>query len=232
MSRKTRLGLALGLGAAAVAVPVVGGRKFNSWQRTWGATEDERLRAMPGDELVDDPEYLTTRAITVDAGPEDIYPWLVQMGYQRGGLYSYDFLDRLFGFLDAPSAKVILPEWQGLQPGDEIPIGRGGNFPVKDLKKDEFLLLAGEAEDGSTWTWSTALYPTGDGRTRLVTRNAGMGGAFHHRFIMAGMDLAAFIMVRRWLQVLKQRAEGLQAERAEAVVKDAAPPGREPAGVE
>lgn len=232
MFNKGRLGLALGLGAAAVAVPVIGGRKLRSWQRTWGATESETLRAMPGDELVDAPEYLTTRAITIDADPEDIYPWLAQMGYQRGGLYSYDFLDRLFGFLDAPSAKEVLPEWQDLKQGDEIPIGRGGNFPVKDLKKGEFLLLAGETEDGSTWTWSTAIYPAGEGRTRLVTRNAGMGGAFHRRFVMAGMDVAAFIMVRRWLQVLKQRAEGLHAERAAAALEEPTRPGREPVGVE
>ena len=56
------------------------------------------------------------------------------MGYRRGGLYSYDWLDRLFGYLDAPSADRILPEWQLLAAGDEIPIGRGGGLPVRAIE--------------------------------------------------------------------------------------------------
>ena len=224
MLRASRLQLLVG--SLAAAVTLTGAfRKFDGWQRRWGATNDELLRILPGDERVPDPPYLTTRAITVNADPEDIYPWLVQMGKGRGGLYSFDFLDRLFGILDAPSSKVILPEFQDLKAGDEIPVGRGGNFPVADLKKDEFLLLAGEA-DGAAWTWSTALYPTGNGGTRIVTRNTGKGGAFDRKVFMGLMDVAAFIMVRRWLQVLKQRGEWLHAERqlereSERVVADA-----------
>lgn len=168
---------------------------------------------MPGDDFVSEPDYLTTRAITVNAPPEAIYPWLVQMGKGRGGLYSYDFLDRLFGFIDAPSSKVILPQFQHLKPGDAIPLGRGAGFPVLDLKKDEYLLLGG-TQDGFGWTWCTALYPADDGTTRLVTRNwgGGLGGNWKGRIGMFVMDLAAFIMVRRWLVVLKGRAEGLAAE--------------------
>ncbi len=198
---------------AALALPLLYRRAFTPWQRHWGATVDEQLRVMPGDDFVLAPDYVTTRAITVDAPPEAVYPWLVQMGYQRGGLYSYDFLDRLFGFLDASSSKVILPQFQDLQPGGEIPVGRGKPFPVKDLKKDEYLLLAGE-EDKFRWTWSTALYPTGDGQTRLVTRNMSSGGGrgLTHRVMLFGIDLAAFIMVRRWLKVLKGRAETLYWE--------------------
>lgn len=212
MNRKHLSALA-SAAAAVVALPLVYRRAFTPWQRHWGATSDEQLRVMPGDDFVLAPDYVTTRAITVDAPPEAIYPWLVQMGYQRGGLYSYDFLDRLFGFLDAPSAKEILPQFQDLKPGDEIPLGKGQPFPVKDLKKDEYLLLAGE-QDGMRWTWSTALYPTGDGQTRLVTRNmgSGMGRGFAQRVMLFGIDLAAFIMVRRWLQVLKGRAETLYWE--------------------
>src|SRR6188508_436623 len=180
----------LTLGGATIS----GMRKFDRWQKHWGATDDELLRRMPGDELVPDPDYAVTRAITVEAEPSDIFPWLVQMGYRRGGLYSFDFLDRLFGILDAPSAKTILPELQDLKPGDVIPVGKGGDFPVADLRKDEFLLLAGE-DDGAKWTWSTALYREPGGKTRLVTRNRGSGGPFGKRWFMAGMDLAAFIMV-------------------------------------
>jgi hypothetical protein len=191
-------------------------RVFTPWQRNWGATDAERERTMPGDpEAL--PSYLTTRAITVNAPPDAIYPWLVQMGTGRGGLYSWDFLDRLFGFIDEPSSKEILPEFQDLQPGDEIPIGRGANFPVVDLRKDEFLLLGGEPEPGMHWTWVTSLYPQDDGTTRLVTRNTGeWGKGWQARLITPAMDLAAFIMVHRWLHVLKQRAEHLHHERETA----------------
>ena len=212
MDRKQLTAIA-GAATAFAALPLFYKRTFTPWQRNWGATDDEQLRVMPGDDFIIAPDYVTTRAITVDAPPEAIYPWLIQMGYRRGGLYSYDCLDRLFGFLDAPSSKVILPQFQDLKPGDEIPLGKGQPFPVKDLKKDEYLLLAGEQE-GMKWTWSTALYPTGDGQTRLVTRNtgSGMSHAFAKRLMFLGVDLAAFIMVRRWLKVLKGRAEKLYWE--------------------
>ncbi|PWB46946.1 MAG: hypothetical protein C3F10_02915 [Dehalococcoidia bacterium] len=188
-------------------------RWFTPWQRNWGATAEERERPMPGDDFIDKPQYLTTRAITVNARPKDVYPWLAQMGYRRGGLYSFDFLDRVFGFLDGPSTTEILPEFQDLKPGDVIPIGKGGDFPVMDLRPHEFLLLGGETE-GARWTWSTALYPQADGTTRLVTRNTGGGmTSIWSRAAFIGLDLAAFIMVWRWLHVLKQRAEGLRGRR-------------------
>lgn len=188
-------------------------RWFTPWQRNWGATAEEQARAMPGDPPGERPAYFTTRAITVDAPAAAIYPWLVQMGKGRGGLYSYDFLDRLFGFLDAPSSKEVLPEFQELKPGDTIPVGRGADFPVLDVKRDEYLLLGGESE-GTRWTWSTALYPQDDGTTRLVTRNTGdWGSSWTGRLLLIPMDLAAFIMVWRWLHVLKQRAEGLRGRR-------------------
>ena len=90
------------------------------WFGRWGATPDDLTRVMPGDALIANPTHSATHAVTVDAPPEDIWPWLVQMGYQRGGLYSIDWLDRLFGFLDRPSANRVLPEFQILNVGDTI----------------------------------------------------------------------------------------------------------------
>ena len=98
------------------------------WFGRWGATPTDRTRVMTGDGAVVDPTDSATLAITVDARPEHIWPWLVQMGYRRGGLYSYDWLDRLFGYLDRPSADAILPQFQQLAVGDKIPIGRGRDF--------------------------------------------------------------------------------------------------------
>src|SRR5687768_3821664 len=89
------------------------------WMSRWGATASDLKRVMAGDALLPDPMYSGTMAVTINALPEHIWPWLVQIGYRRGGLYSYDWLDRLFGYLDRPSAERILPEWQHLAVGDE-----------------------------------------------------------------------------------------------------------------
>jgi hypothetical protein len=82
------------------------------WHLRWGANDEELRRSMPGDDEIQQPLYTTTRAVTINAQPAEIWPWLVQMGYQRGGLYSYDWLDRLFGILDRPSADRIIPEFE------------------------------------------------------------------------------------------------------------------------
>ena len=93
------------------------------WFGRWGTTPDERTGRMPGDANLANPTHSATHAITIDARAEDVWPWLVQMGYQRGGLYSYDWLDRLFRILDRPSANQVLPEFQRLAVGDRILLG-------------------------------------------------------------------------------------------------------------
>jgi len=125
------------------------------WFVRWGTTPADLSRVMSGDAAIANPTYATTLAITVSARPEDIWPWLVQMGYQRGGLYSYDWLDRLFGYLDGPSSNRILPEFQHLAVGDEIPIGRGGGFPVTAIEPYRTLVLGGKGE-GFQWVWQFA----------------------------------------------------------------------------
>ena len=84
------------------------------WFGRWGTTREDLARVMTGDRFIVNPTHSATHAVTIDAPPEDIWPWLVQMGYQRGGLYSYDWLDRLFGILDRPSANRILPSFSSL----------------------------------------------------------------------------------------------------------------------
>ena len=168
---------------------------------------------MPGDADIEQPTYLTTLAVTVDVRPEHVWPWLVQMGHKRGGLYSYDWLDRLFGFLERPSANAILPEFQQLKAGDEIPIGRRNGFPVRAVVPNQALVLGGEA-DGFTWIWQFGLYPLGDSRTRLVSRNAANVPATAGWWLfMCVLAPAAFIMTRRMLLGIKWRAEALEAAR-------------------
>jgi hypothetical protein len=181
------------------------------WYLRWGATKEELARLMPGDADIPVPTYSTTLALTVDAHPTYIWPWLQQMGFRRGGLYSYDWLDRLFGYLDRPSATDILPEFQHLEVGDEIPLGRGPGFPVKAIEPYRTLVLGG-AGDGFAWTWQFGLYPLDGTRTRLISRNS----VRHPRTVgswlfMRVLEPAAFVMTRRMLLGLKKRAERLAA---------------------
>jgi len=162
---------------------------------------------MPGDRYVTLPSYETTLGVTINTAPAAIWPWLMQLGYRRGGLYSYDWLDRLFGYLDAPSAERVLPEWQRLAVGDEIPIGRGGGFPVKAIEPFRSLVLGGYREDVE-WSWEFAVVPMGIGRTRLISRNrVWIPRSILSWFMMLFIEPAAFLMTRKLLLGIKRRAE-------------------------
>ncbi len=138
---------------------------FRPWQLRWGATANEIKRHMPGDDIVDKPSFNATRAITINASPENIYPWIVQMGVNRAGWYSYDLLDNLA----RPSAKVILPEHQKIQVGTLIPMSPDGKqgLWIKDFKNNEWMLWWDKIGDCS-WAWG--IYSEGEAYSRLVTR--------------------------------------------------------------
>jgi hypothetical protein len=182
------------------------------WFSRWGSTPQELARPMPGDALLPNPTDVTTQTITVNAPPENIWPWLMQMGYQRGGLYSYDWLDRLFGFLDRPSATRILPEFQQLAVGDKIPWdGRGTELTVEVLQPPRALTLSWQA-GGFVWVWQFGLYPIDDRRTRFVSRGTeSVPNNPLWWLFMRISEPAAFIMTRRFLLGVKQRAEALRA---------------------
>ena len=195
------------LAAARVYVLIV-----RPWMQRWGATDADVVRTMPGDADVPDPNYDTTLGVTIDAGPAEIWPWLPQMGYQRGGLYSYDWLDRLFGFLDRPSSTHVLPQWQHLEVGEEIPIGAGAGFPVRAVDPFASLVLGGD-RPGLSWIWEFGLYPVGAKRTRLISRNrARVAPTIGRRLFLAALEPAAFLMTRKMLLGIKERAEKLAAE--------------------
>ena len=176
---------------------------------------------MASDSEVPDASYVANLAVTIDAEPEDVWPWLVQIGFQRGGLYSYDWLDRIFGYLDRPSANHILQQFQQLRVGDVIPIGRGGGFPVKWIEPNRSLVLGGGAA-GFRWTWEFGLYRLGEGRTRLVSRNrARVARSFTSWCLMRLLEPAAFLMTRRMLLGLRQRAERLARARGSGSMRAA-----------
>jgi hypothetical protein len=181
----------------------------------WGATPSDLARVMAGDSLLPGQTYSGTTAVTVNAAPEDIWPWLVQIGYQRGGLYSYDWLDRLFGYLDRPSATRILPEFQHLAVGDRIPLGRGPSWPVGVVEPNRALVLDMRNMGGLDWVWQFGLYPIDDTRTRLVSRSRVRARAVWARLLTHAIEPAGFLMTRRMLLGLKERAEALRATHAD-----------------
>jgi hypothetical protein len=121
-------GVAAAAGTAGVVIP---------WYRRWGRDESEATRSLAGDELIAEVSASDTRAITIAAPPERIWPWLVQMGYGRAGWYSYDRLDA-----DAPSAHEIRPSLQSIAPGDVMPTHPGGGFIVRIVRPNEALVLS------------------------------------------------------------------------------------------
>ena len=181
------------------------------WMNQWGATPSDRAAVMAGDSLLPDWTYSGTTAVTVNARPEHIWPWLVQIGYQRGGLYSYDWLDRLFGYLDRPSATRILPEFQHLAVGDAIPLGRGPSWPVAVVEPNRALVLDMRNLGGLDWVWQFGLYPIDQSRTRLVSRSRVRARAAWARLLTHGIEPAGFLMTRRMLLGLQERAEALRA---------------------
>jgi len=175
--------------------------------RKWGATEAEATRPMPGDDEVKQPMQVTTRAVTVNARAADVWPWLVQMGYRRGGMYSYDWIDRRLGILDQPSANRIIPEFQRLEAGDVIPMGKPPSWPVKAIERNRMLLIVIN-EPNAQVTWCFMLDEIADRQTRLVLR-------VRNRLAMSPLLLLSlpimlpgeFLMVRKMLLGIKQRAE-------------------------
>ena len=183
------------------------------WMSRWGATASELSRVMAGDSLLEELTYSGTMAITINAPPEKVWPWLVQIGYQRGGLYSYDWLDRLFGFLDRPSAIRILPEFQHLAVGDRIPMGQGPSWPVAVVEPPQALVLDMRNTGGLDWVWQFGLYAVDGNRTRFVTRSQVGTRTVLARLMTYAIEPAGFIMTRRMLLGIRERAEALQASR-------------------
>jgi hypothetical protein len=175
---------------------------------TWGATDEEVARALPGDELLADPDVLSTRAVSVDAPPSAIWPWLVQMGSGRGGAYTYDWIENLFG-LDMRSAEEILPQFQDMAVGDVFPLGsKGPSLRVEVLDPERALTLC--STDGN-WVWTFALEPVAGG-TRLVSRNriSTPGASLPERAVsLLVMEPGSLVMERKMLLGIRRRAEGL-----------------------
>jgi hypothetical protein len=189
--------------AVASAGAAIGYVKARAAFRTWGIDPEEAAKVLPGDDLVPEAEAIDTRGIVIDAPPEAVWPWLVQMGYGRAGWYSYDELD-----MNHPSAERLVPELQHVKVGDVFPTHPGGGFEVKVVKAGKALVLYADRElveaqakaareAGPTLSaasanvratgmyldasmpgdfqasWAFVLEPLPEGRTRLIERFRG-----------------------------------------------------------
>jgi len=171
---------------------------YRPWQLNWGATDEEIKRAMAGDEIVPDPTFNATRAVTVNAPAERIWPWIVQMGYRRAGFYSWDILDND----GIPSAERILPEYQNPKVGDLVPLTAKVKILVAVAEPNRRLLLV--TQSPTPWTWSWGLYPIDAHRTRLVSRLRVRLRRLPSRL---WIDAFEIVMMRKCLLGIKRRAE-------------------------
>jgi len=170
----------------------------------WGASDAEVAARLPGDELLEEPDVVTTRAITVDAPASAVWPWLVQMGPSpRGGAYTYDWIENLLG-LGMHSVDRVLPEYQHPQAGDVLAFGANR---MRFERVEEERVLATRSEDGN-WVWSFVLDER-DRRTRLISRNRIRLRSLGARLGMIPMEPGSLAMEARMLRGIKQRAERL-----------------------
>ena len=167
------------------------------WHFYWGASKEEIELSLPGDELVNNPDFIFTRAITIEAKPEKIYPWILQIGYNRAGFYSYDWFDNS----GKRSSERILSHHQNLKNGDTIPISNFVQMTVDTLESDKFLTIG-----HGSWTWY--LNPVDDSSTRLITRMRGVyKGGFTKNSITFLTELGDLPFMRKSMIGIKQRSE-------------------------
>ncbi len=182
---------------------------YRRWHLQWGSTSDEIASAMTGDEMMPGARFVSTRSITINAEPAEVWPWLVQVGCGRAGFYSNDLLDNL----GRPSAMTIVADLQHLEIGQWVPMSPSSTrtektaFRVHSFEEASWILWA---KPDSTWSWQ--LSPTSSGGTRLVTRIHAVYEWSHPMSAILGvvlMEFGDFAMMRRMLRGIKARAESV-----------------------
>lgn len=200
-------------GAVAIAGTVIVSPLLRRFYARWGATDAELAAALPGDAVVADATLRATRAIEIAAPAPSVWPWLVQLGHGRGGLYSYAGLENLAG-CGIVNADRILPEHQRLAVGDAVAMGPPGypRFRVVDVAPDAHLVLqACDPRTGAPgpMSWAFVLRPTASG-CRLIVRGRNRPGHGAAEFLLWRVltDPIWFVMERRMLLGIRDRAEG------------------------
>ena len=181
-------------GTALTALYVLRGR---SWMRSWGATDAETRAPLPGDDVVPHPLMQSTMAVTIAAPPAEVWPWLAQMGQDRGGFYSYAWLENLAG-CRMVNADTVHPEWQHREIGETVYLHPLTGMPVERFEPESLIALRG---------WGTfVLQPLAGGRARLLirTRTPGTIAAVASMLLV---EIPHWVMQRRMLLGIRERAE-------------------------
>jgi hypothetical protein len=180
-------------------------------QLRWGATDRELDESLPGDELVANVDLSATRAITIRASADQVWPWIAQLGQGRGGFYSYDFLENLVG-CDIHSAERIVPEWQDVAVGDKVRFAPEVALDVALLERGRSLVLRGGVPIGNTappydFTWAFALRDKPDETTRLLVRERYAYTRPWAPLLVEPTEAVSFVMSQKMLRGIKDRAE-------------------------
>jgi hypothetical protein len=200
--------------AGLVVLAVILTAALTPWMDRWGAREDEIAASFPGDDLLAEPALFLNRAVTVNATPEEIYPWIVQLGADKGGMYSYTRLETLLRCSQV-NADRIHPEWQGLEVGDEMKMCATQPAPppyiIAQIDPNRAVVM-GHKEDGK-WVdvWAFIIVPQEDGTSRLITRTRTMATGGFWTIIHPGI----FVMERGMLLGIKERAEQMAESSAQ-----------------
>lgn len=213
-------GMATGV---AVAAAVVGA--FALVRRAslrWGASDAEVRMALPGDDLLPEPDLVATRAISIDASPAEVWPWIAQVGQNRGGFYSYDWLENLVG-VDIRTADRIVPDLQVRAVGDVVNLAPEVALSVAALEAERHLVLRGAvAVDGTSagapydFTWAFVLLRRSDGSTRLVVRERYAYLTGWAAALVEPVEMVSFLMTERMLRSIRDRAERTPASQPTA----------------
>ncbi|SEB30982.1 hypothetical protein [Rhodococcus koreensis] len=204
-----RIGQAIA-GAALIGFHVAFTKPLRRWRTTWGATAAEAAATLPGDELVPAARWGYTHAVTIDAPPDQVWPWIVQLGQGRGGFYSYDGLENLIG-CRVHNTETVLPDYQILAVGDEVWLHpKAPPLTVAMVAANSGLVLHGhDPQTADATIWAFHLHPVGDHQTRLVERGRGSYGpglASRLAFGPTLMEPVSFVMSRKMLLTIRRLA--------------------------
>jgi hypothetical protein len=177
----------------------------------WGATDQEADEPLAGEDLIANADLTATRAITIRASANQVWPWIAQLGQGRGGFYSYDFLENLVG-CDIHSADRIVPAWQDVVVGDEVRLAPEVGLVVAFLERGRSLVLRGGIPMGNAalpydFTWAFALRAEADETTRLLVRERYAYTRPWARLLVEPAEAVSFVMSQKMLRGIKDRAE-------------------------